>query len=99
MAYIYCIKNGNSGYIGLATGSSETVRYVYKLKKVRERLDRMLQHIDNSYNLPTLYGKKEETSQGLKDALKNGAYSCQFSYTNESGYGLPPECYATFKKV
>lgn len=99
LAYIYCIKNGNNGYIGLATGSSETVRYVYKLKKVRERLDRMLQHIDNSYGMATLYGENKETSEGLENALKKGAYTCEFLYTNQLNYGLPSECYDTFKKI
>ena len=106
MAYIYCISKGRKGYIGLAKNSSSSVDYNFKLGVITERLDRMLQHIDNAYGLPNSYHLNDdvlqyETSISLNQALQEGAYTCNFSYDDDesSCYGVGIEYYNDFSTI
>lgn len=96
MAYIYSIRKNGKGYIGLASGAAEYADYGRRLRAPREKLDRMLQHIDNAYKIESSYGAATETSEGLDNALKGGAYLCNFSYNDDNLFGLPEESYKLF---
>ena len=103
MAYIYSISQGGRGYIGLGTGSGAFADYSWRLGTMRERLDRMLQHIDNAYGLPNSYHLNDgilqtETSVGLNTALRGGAYKCEFYYNDDAGscYGVGSEYFDRF---
>lgn len=96
--YIYSIRNNSGGYIGLATGAAEYADYAYRKRSARERLDRMLQHVDNAYGVTSSYGMAKETSRDLESALQKGAYKCEFSYIDDEYYGIDENSYNIFTK-
>lgn len=107
MAYIYSIRKNRKGYIGLASGQSTTVDY-QKTLGVRQPLDRMLQHIDNSYGLKSSYALAKgseietESSELLVGALRDGgACTCIFSYidTESDCFGVGADNFKQFSNI
>ena len=106
MAYIYSIRKGGRGYIGLASGAAGHVDYQKSLG-AREPLDRMLQHIDNAYGLQSSYALVRgtldtETSKQLEQALRSGgACKCYFSYNDDedSCFGIGDDLFQQFSKI
>ena len=104
--YIYSIRKNGQGYIGLASGSATSTDYQRTLG-TRLPLDRMLQHIDNAYGLKNTYQLAKggdvasESSMDLDKALKEGAYTCQFSYNDDeaSCFGVGIQYFEQFNAI